>query len=582
MVTPPEFSAVMVDGRHGTGSRALRRHMERLAASLIPLLLCSCISYPNAEDFDGGLADAHSRAVDMTSVDAGPSWRDCYGNEVDTRTDPANCGNCGVVCDEHSQRCVSGECAFKEGFAECGLGHIVDIRVDGNNCGECANACDPAGQDCVSGRCVLKEGFSDCDGRYVNVEWDASDCGLCGHSCLQGAECRGGVCVPRGSDLCDGRVVSVMDDSLNCGSCSRSCEGGRCVLGECQVHVLAEWAETDDDRHFGIAAGPSNPLKFAVFDGPILVSAVGTEVSILSVVGGTITREIRSVEIGTRSRDDWFGHANAGTGTYSTPQGLFWSVNLNRSNFCCFPSVAKLPEAGLSGSRDASEYFTYGDGGEDMVDLLVYKHEMSTVVISVSRTPSGTAVVHAMGSDCGEPAEFRYDSQPSIRILGHNSRSAFLGIESGIYEIGLDQACSRRTGTLVRPVHVGSGFDIDTALVTDEGVYAVAEDGLQVIDGNRTRKVRDAREAPVFARSCELYFQQGSGDAASIRRLPTCQSGPTTRAETVLPYPMSDVTGLRVFGRIESPFWSDGRSLYWIGSESSVSGRTLAILTFVY
>ena len=75
----------------------------------------------------------------------------CGGACVDTSSDTANCGGCGIVCLAAGATCSSGQC-----MATCG-GSQVDTSTDTANCGGCGVVCSataPSTATCASGRCL--------------------------------------------------------------------------------------------------------------------------------------------------------------------------------------------------------------------------------------------------------------------------------------------------------------------------------------------------------------------------------------------------------------------------------------------
>jgi hypothetical protein len=75
---------------------------------------------------------------------------ECANACVDQATDLANCGQCGSVCSfaNATATCQNGSCvlgACNDGFADCdgdpSTGCEVDTTTDPTNCGGCGNAC---------------------------------------------------------------------------------------------------------------------------------------------------------------------------------------------------------------------------------------------------------------------------------------------------------------------------------------------------------------------------------------------------------------------------------------------------------
>jgi len=93
----------------------------------------------------------------------------CAGICVDLTTNTANCGACGVTCP--GGVCLYGECVSVcfEGTADCNNSRVdgceVNTDSDPRNCGGCGHACDAvAGQACVAGRCVVEPCSDDAGG----------------------------------------------------------------------------------------------------------------------------------------------------------------------------------------------------------------------------------------------------------------------------------------------------------------------------------------------------------------------------------------------------------------------------------
>ncbi|MBX3186535.1 MAG: hypothetical protein KF819_05955 [Labilithrix sp.] len=172
------------------------------------------------------------------------------GCEVDTGSDPANCGGCGLAC-EAGEICWRGACGCPAGFTRCGT-ECKNTSSDNESCGGCNATCvappyaDPAWTcgpgvqpanttwGCAGGGCALTcaEHFSNCngdlcaDGCEADERTDPLNCGGCGRACEANQECVNGQCLcPPGTTRCFNSCVDLSVDPSNCGACGNGCPG---------------------------------------------------------------------------------------------------------------------------------------------------------------------------------------------------------------------------------------------------------------------------------------------------------------------------------------------------------------------
>lgn len=94
---------------------------------------------------DGGVADG------AVPPGCGLGRLDCAGVCVDALTDPANCGDCGVMCGA-GEVCAGGACAAGclAPRMSC-AGRCIDVSSDADNCGSCGTVCSSG--ICIDGDC---------------------------------------------------------------------------------------------------------------------------------------------------------------------------------------------------------------------------------------------------------------------------------------------------------------------------------------------------------------------------------------------------------------------------------------------
>lgn len=205
---------------------------------------------------------------------------------VDFRTDPLNCGGCGLACGA-GELCADGVCACGDttgaaGATACGDGSsccgttpscvaaddplcvcgdtsclagqgccddvCISIATSRENCGACGVTC-ADGETCKGGTCVCENGLADCDGDAANgceteLASDTDHCGACAASCTAGDVCDGfGNCALNcevGLTSCGGDCINLQTDHDHCGACGLACASGEvCAGGTCAASCQA-------------------------------------------------------------------------------------------------------------------------------------------------------------------------------------------------------------------------------------------------------------------------------------------------------------------------------------------------------
>lgn len=307
------------------------------SAALLSALACSkSASEPQLVYFDAGpsFVDGGPVGESDAGVDAGPCPGEtmCAGGCVDTGSDPANCGGCGLACSTGTL-CQAGSCGCPGGETLCGA-FCVDTTIDTGNCGGCGTSC-VSGASCNDGGCACPANASTtCDGECVDIQTSPNDCGGCGTRCPAGSSCvdAGCACPSPNNAICSNVCTDNETDPNNCGSCGAICTG-TCAGGVC-IAVLGSGY-----RH---AAGITVDAQNVYWAAEGNQTSVGGGVFYAALDGGGVTT-VYSAQV---NEGPW-GIAVDSTNVYWTDSA---DGTLNMSPIAS-PSPSKL----LSGLSDPGE-----------------------------------------------------------------------------------------------------------------------------------------------------------------------------------------------------------------------------------
>ncbi|MBN1605251.1 MAG: hypothetical protein JW940_01385 [Polyangiaceae bacterium] len=204
---------------------------------------------------------------------------DCNGkidDDIDTSSDPLNCGECGVRCaggfPNAESVCRKGQCVM----GVCSAGYTDKDANPKNGCEyNCDSSCvfpfaEPECDD--DGTCTMGE----CLAGYWNTDGDPDN--GCEYPC---APTHGGVEACDGLDNdCNGEIdddVDTSSDPAHCGACGTSCIGrfpnaepscvdGECALGDCVAGYSNQDGDVDNGCEYSCSATCSFPFATALCD----------------------------------------------------------------------------------------------------------------------------------------------------------------------------------------------------------------------------------------------------------------------------------------------------------------------------
>ncbi len=133
-----------------------------------------------------------------------PSGRMCGERCVDTDTDPAHCGGCGVACSA-GQRCAAAACCTPTTETCNGVDDDCDGLIDE---GRAADIGCETGETCSAGTCSCD---TMCGGSCVDIQSNPAHCGRCDNACPADLDCVGSVCCEAAGSRVD--VLFMIDNS---------------------------------------------------------------------------------------------------------------------------------------------------------------------------------------------------------------------------------------------------------------------------------------------------------------------------------------------------------------------------------
>lgn len=182
----------------------------------------------------------------------------CSGSCIDTQTNAAHCGACGVACGA-GEVCEGGACVCGGASGTAGTGAVCGAGQ--SCCGSPAACVSSDDASCICGGSTCESGERCCNDTCTAVQSSAAHCGVCGNPCGSGEVCQSGSCSTDCGGLteCGGSCVNIQASTSHCGACDSACSGGNsglktvavCVRGSCDVGCEAGYGDCDGNAENG-------------------------------------------------------------------------------------------------------------------------------------------------------------------------------------------------------------------------------------------------------------------------------------------------------------------------------------------